>query len=270
MLGLREKRVLVIMKRDELKTINMAILKPHIALATSKELANITKYRFVNKKINVIQVYPPIDLTMYKPLENKDKICGETLQRINAERIILYIGRVNESRFPLRTLRHMTLSLKKINSKVKLVIVVPPERESIDWIIKSLEIIKKANSNNVILLPRILTESEKILLYNCASAFIFPSRTVTAIEPPLTVLEAVACGTPIITTGKSSTSEIAHATNGYIYNDDLSQLQKILEIVLSSEKNNNQLITRRFAMEHLSFSTFKSKMLNIINTERSN
>ena len=113
-------------------------------------------------------------------------------------------------------------------------------------------------------MTRILTDEEKAILYSMARGFIFPSSSSTAIEPPLTVLESVAHGTPIITTGTNSTKEIAYATNGFVYSD-LSQLQRILETVLPSKKNNNPLIARRFAMEHLSFSTFKAKILNIIN-----
>jgi len=262
--GTEGRRILVALKREDLSFIKIRIIRPHIILTTSREIAYLAKRIYKNKR--VVQAYSPIDLSIYRPL-NRRKICEKIFSELGSDKLLLYIGRVNELRFPTQTLRYIALALRGIEKEAKLLIATLPDILSNNWIKRSLELMRKEHLKNVLILPKILTIKEKVILMNCSKAFIFPSIGTTAIEPPITVLEAVACGTPIIATGKSSTREIVYATNGYIYSD-LSQLQKILEIVLSSEKNSNLLIARRFAMKHLSFSTFKAKILGIINYEK--
>jgi len=260
-LNIDKKKILTVPKREELKALKIRTLKPDAILVTSRELAYIAKN--IYKDIEIIQMYPPIDLSLYKPL-NKGNICNNILSQIGADKILLYIGRVNRLRFPLKTLKYISLSLKKIGRDAKLLIVTPPEQKSSSWIIEALNIIRKFDLKNVIILSHILTENEKILLYNCANVFVFPSITTTAIEPPLTVLEAVACGIPIVTAGYNSTREIAYATGGFVYYKH-TEIEKILENVLSTSSQFSYIKKiREWAEKNLSLDIFRKGIIDIL------
>lgn len=54
-------------------------------------------------------------------------------------------------------------------------------------------------------------------ILSATKALIYPAKSHCASEPSISVLEAVSCGTTLITTGFDSTREVALQTNGIIF-----------------------------------------------------
>ena len=80
-----------------------------------------------------------------------------------------------------------------------------------------------------------LTEKEKVLLYNIADVVIFPFyREFTAIDFPITILEAMSCAKPIIASSNNITSTlIVHGKNGFLYStNDRYQLIRLIEGII--------------------------------------
>jgi glycosyltransferase involved in cell wall biosynthesis len=121
------------------------------------------------------------------------------------------------------------------------------------WLLKAKNIVKEFNlADRIIFIPRILREHEKNTLLRKASVFMYPSITTAAVEPPLSVLEAVSCGQYLITTGSTSTRELVIQTQGFISKDfsDLLNLENYIYIanqardILLSWSRNNLNMTR--------------------------
>lgn len=258
---IREKKILVLFKRDELNRLSLHLLKPHLVIASSKELATIAAEKFSKGKTSITYVYPPVNLDIYKPIP---LILDNSLfQLLGSTKFILYIGRVNEKRFPLSVLKYTLLTLREEDKDSKMVIVIPPEKESLSWVKNALKVANKYDLKNLLVITRILSEHEKARLYSSARAFMFPSTIPTAIEPPLTVLEAVACGTPIITSGGNSTFEIARSTGGFIFRN-FKELRIAISSVMSSNNSAGNNIRREWAVYNLSYDVFCERIRDII------
>ena len=258
---LKEKRVFVLMQRGELRRLSLRILKPHLIIATSRELAKLARKVFPEKEILIEHVYPPIQLNPsgISRLEIENMVFRELAD----ERFLLYLGRVNYERFPLSMLKQLLLTLREVDKRAKIVIVTIPERRSTEWVKRTKEIARKCHaSNNLIVMTRILTNKEKSVLYSMARGFIFPSSSSsTAIEPPLTVLESIAYGTPIITTGTSSTKEITRFKQGFVYSKP-DELRVFTDFVLNSNASRNFI--KEWAMKNLNYANFSEKLRSII------
>ncbi len=259
-IGTEGRRILVVLKKEDLSSTKIRIIRPHIILATSREIAYLAKHVYKNKR--VVQAYPPVDLSIYRPL-NRRKICEKIFSELGSDKLLLYIGRVNELRFPTQTLRYIALALRGIDKEAKLLIATLPDILSNNWIKRSLELMRKEHLKNVLILPKILTTKEKVVLMNCSRAFIFPSITTTAIEPPISVLEAVSCGLPIVTTGHNSTCEVAYATGGFVCRNfcDEYSLKRLFIELLSRAPNVTR--ARTWAENNLSYTIFRKKLMDI-------
>jgi len=261
---LKEKRIFVLMQRGELRRLSLRILKPHLIIATSRELTKLARKVFPEKEILIEHVYPPIQLNPSGV--GRLEIENTVFRELANEKFLLYLGRVNYERFPLSTLKQLLLTLREVDKRAKIVIVTIPERRSIEWVKRAKEIARKCHaSNNLIVMTRILTNKEKSVLYSMARGFIFPSSSSsTAIEPPLTVLESIAYGTPIITTGMSSTKEIAKSVGGFIFKD-YDDLKIIFEKILNEESLQNNLM--KWVINNLSYDIFINKLKPFLNVE---
>jgi glycosyltransferase involved in cell wall biosynthesis len=196
-------KVLLVLRRKELYKWTSRLYNPSIILTTSKELYLLASKLLNVKKNNVFFAYPLIVKDLGRISQHKSPV-------------ILYLGRVNNNRFPITQLIGIVKKLKE-SKEMKLKIVFPSTRSSIEWLHNAKRIIEKIGvKDKVILIPQILSPSEKQSLLEEASIFVYPAMSSAAIEPPLSVLEALSYGLYLITTGYDSTRELAMQTNGCI------------------------------------------------------
>ncbi len=90
---------------------------------------------------------------------------------------------------------------------------------------------------------RYINKEDKIYLYNLASLFLFPSYYEGFGLPPL---EAMACGTPVITSFNSSLPEVVKEAALTINPHDYNQIFKGMEKILFDKNLQKQLIVSGF------------------------
>jgi glycosyltransferase involved in cell wall biosynthesis len=158
------------------------------------------------QKIKV--TYPPVDTSIYRPLD-KSKV-RQTLGISRDSKVVLYMGSLKEGRFPLLAIvQTLSEMVRELASVVLLVAVLdrPEERERAKQLVRAAE--KCGVSGRILLQIKNLSDAEKNVLYALSDLFIYPaSEPFMAIEPPLTVLESMASGTPILACREPSVREL--------------------------------------------------------------
>jgi glycosyltransferase involved in cell wall biosynthesis len=251
----RVTKVYVLTQREELYRETLRIIKPDIILATSKELQLLAFKSATLDVTNILFTYPPI---LDEP---KSRLESERYR--NKELILLYLGRVNEKRFPIVFFKNIAKKLKESKEELKLIIATPPEKPSIFWLLKAKNIVEEFNlADRVIFVPRILREHEKNMLLRKASIFIYPSITTAAVEPPLSVLEAMSYGQYLITTGSTSTRELVIQTRGFI-SKDFSDLNLENCIYIANQARD---IILSWSRTNLSMTMFMKTIKSIMDT----
>lgn len=189
---------------------------------------DMVKFYGINpQKINVVP--EGVDTKVFKPVSNpvilancRRKIFGE-----NAP-FILYVGKPTERR-NLSSLIKAFAELKKENFPYKLLLVgtalpgTSPFRRVID----------ELNLGGEVLTVDYITHDEMFLVYNAASLFIYPSSYEGFGMP---VLEAMACGTPLITLDNTAFPEFAGGVAHLLKDARVSTLKEGIKTVLSDER----------------------------------
>ncbi len=171
------------------------------------------------------------------------------------------MGRVTDRRFPLHSLKHVVIDLKKTPREVLLVIIFPLESTSTEWFKAARELITKLDAKNrVFLIPKTLDNNEKKSILSKASVFLFPSKGVTAVEPPLTVIESLAYGQYLVTTGDNSTRELVYSGVG----QQLKNFEELdVEECLNMSNRLNQKISR-WAYEAFAFKRLVHSLKDVV------
>lgn len=158
------------------------------------------------EKIDVVYLAPS---PIYKPISDK-RFLFQVKQRYSLpEQFILYVGDVNWNKNIIGMLKALK-ELKSRNSNsenIKMVFVGKAFLD--DSLSETQEINKTIQSLGVfgdILKPGFVPEEDLVALYNIANVYLQPSFAEGFGFP---VLEAMACGCPVVTSRTSSLSEIA-------------------------------------------------------------
>jgi len=151
----------------------------------------------------------------------------------HSDGLLFYSGPLTEDRFPHKKVLH---ALKQTKSKI-LIIGRPTnngaDAERVEDIIsysRKLEIEK-----SVTVALRLLNEEEKTKLLNYSDVVIQPfaksTQLYVAVDPPIFLLEAMACGKPVVTSKSYSfQSLIVNGQNGYTIDwDNPEELSNALE-----------------------------------------
>jgi glycosyltransferase involved in cell wall biosynthesis len=161
---------------------------------------------------------------------------------------LVFLGRLSPNKNPLDAIR-----IAK-ESGIPLVIAGEPlanEHEYFHECIKPL-----IDGKDIIFIGPVDHEQKNDLLAN-ASALLFP---IAWDEPfGLVMIEAMACGTPVIATARSSVTEIVdHGVTGY-YADSIEKLQRLLPMAL----NLNREEVRSHAESRFSHSTMAHRYMQL-------
>jgi len=193
------------------------------------------QYKKMGVDEDKIEIIPNgIDLSEYENLPERGEFRKKYL--INDEKIILYLGRIHKIKGPDLLARAFAELSKEIDN-VKLVIAGPDDGylTSLKKLIADLEIDDK------VLFTGPLYGEEKFRAYVDADVYVLPSVYETF---PVIVLEACACGTPVIVTDRCGIADIVDDKVGYVVENAKDQLQNVIIEVLSDER-----LRRRFGEE---------------------
>jgi glycosyltransferase involved in cell wall biosynthesis len=223
------------MAKQRLKWIYDALFGYKLLRDASKVIAlsqtEAQQYRSMGVPEEKIAIIPNgIDLSEYGDLPAKGSFRRK--QSIDDdEKIVLYLGRIHRIK-GIDILLEAFSKVTKTLEKVKLVVVGPDDGYlgELEALIEAL----KMEDNVLILGP--LYGRRKLETYVDADVYVLPSRYETF---PMSVLEAVACGAPIILTEKCGIAEYFRDEVGLVVKPDPDHMYKaLLEMLLDEDKQN--------------------------------
>ena len=246
--------VLPFFQKQRLKKIFDLFFGYKILKNASKVIA-VTKteaeqYKKMGVDENKIKIVPNgIDLSEYEYLPKRGEFRRKYLIQ-DDEKMILYLGRIHKIK-GIDLLVNAFADLVKELDDVRL-IIVGPDDGSLSTLKKQIEDLKIGDR---ILFTGPLFESDKLKAYVDADVYVLPS--VYEIFG-ITVLEAWACGTPVVITDRCGIADIINGQAGLVVPYDKDQLQNALLHLLSDNKIRQQfgekgklLVRERFNWEEI-------------------
>ncbi len=190
--------------------------------ATKHDL--LTYYKIPEEKIVVIYlgVEPRFCQLIEQPILDNLR---ETYQ-IRASQVIVYIGSIHTRRNIEQLLRAFQ-RLSKTHSEVQLILAGKQEYPYLDISTLLDELALREN----VILPGYIDDDDLPALYNLADIFIYPSSYEGFGLPPL---EAMACGTPVITSNNSSLPEVTGDAALFVDPQNIEEMASAMHDVLSN------------------------------------
>jgi len=188
-----------------------------------------------NTKKDILQIYPHLDAGKIEVIYHGNSIEIYPEVQINLpSKYLLYVGSRNQYKnFGLLT-EAIEQTLKNQNDLVLLCAGGGAFNE------KEKEFLKgKGLTGKVLQLP--FTEKQLGMIYQNATAFIFPSEYEGFGIP---VLEAMACGCPIILTENSSFPEVAGEAGIFFKLNDKADLRDKIDMILNNPDLRNEYIEK--------------------------
>ncbi|MBN1795967.1 MAG: glycosyltransferase family 4 protein [Sedimentisphaerales bacterium] len=215
--------------RNAFKRIaNKAFKKADHIIAVSKntkrDLVNIMK--IPEEKITV--VYNGVNHSVFYRRDKKE--VRKKLKISSDEKVILNVSS-DEPRKNVETILAAVAVLKEKMDMVKFVHIG-------ELSAKSREIIRKNNLTSLVYNTPYVPQKQLVEWYNAADVFVFPSFYEGFGMP---VLEAMACGCPVITTNRSSLPEVAGEAAMVTEPADVSGFVKNIEKILAIKKIYNAM-----------------------------
>ncbi|MGL5245495.1 MAG: glycosyltransferase [Sarcina sp.] len=185
-------------------------------VAPSKWLANLVQKSYLNKyRVQVIN--NGIDLNIFKPTESNLR----EFYDIKHKKIILGVANVWDERKGLRYFLELN---KRLHSDYQIIIVGLTEKQ------------KQELPSNIIGITRTNSVEELVKLYTVADVFVNPTLEEAM---GLVNVEALACGTPVITFNTGGSIECIDNTCGIIVNKgDINMLYEEITKYFNNKKNN--------------------------------
>ena len=189
----------------------------------------IEQYKKMGVDEGKIEIVPNgIDLSEYDNLPKRGEFRKKYLIRED-EKVILYLGRIHKIKGIDLLVEAFSDLIKELDD-IRLVIVGPD-----DGFLSSLKRqIEDLKIGDRILFTGPLYERDKLEAYVDADVYVLPSVYETF---PVTVLEACACGTPVIVTDRCGIANIVNNNNvGYVVEYNKDQLQDAIFKILINEE----------------------------------
>ncbi|MCK4525681.1 MAG: glycosyltransferase family 4 protein, partial [Candidatus Andersenbacteria bacterium] len=151
------------------------------------------------------------------------------------KKYILYLGTLE----PRKNIIGLIKAFEILNTKYKLVIA-----GSKGWLYEDIfKIVKNSPAKDNIIFTGFIDDKDKAALYGLADLFVYPSFYEGFGFPPL---EAMAAGTPVITSNFSSLPEAVGDAAITVNPYNIDELTKAIEMVLFDEKLRDILIERGY------------------------
>lgn len=218
-------------------------------LKNSSKLIALTKtevdqYLEIGGELNKIEIVPNgIRLSEYENLPEEGEFRKQYSIK-NDEKIILYLGRIHKIKGIDLLIRSFSEITTELNN-VKLVIVGPDD----GFLPELKKQIKDLNIDDKILYTGPLYGLDKLRAYVDANLYVLPSIYETF---PMTVLEAFACGKPVIVTDRCGISDFVEEVGFAVKFDEKELKDAIMKILTDEElakrlsEESKELVETRF------------------------
>lgn len=150
---------------------------------------------------------------------------------------ILFLGNTAPKKNTRNTIQAYLRYVKGANSPLPLVILDYDQ----DALFSYLREVGDERYINHFVFPGYIPASEMPLVYNAASLFLYPSLRESFGLP---ILEAMACGVPVITSNTSSMPEVAGGAAHLVDPLDVRQLAEAISVLASSDERRTDLIAK--------------------------
>ncbi|MCM8772721.1 MAG: glycosyltransferase family 4 protein [Candidatus Omnitrophica bacterium] len=214
-------------------------------------------YRIEEKKIEVI--YCGVS-------EIFRKICNDKKEEIlNKYGIrssyILTVSNLQPRKNLKRLIKAYTSILKKKKDFPYNLVIVGKK----SWLFSEIfEEIRNSNFSKKIILTGYVPENELVYLYNYAEIFVYPSLYEGFGLP---VLESMACGTPVITSNRTSLPEIAGDAALFVDPENENEIEKAIIEIIENKKLKEELIKK--GNERIKLFSWKETAKKTIETYKS-
>ncbi len=168
-----------------------------VSESTKKDVVN-----FLNlPKDKVDVIYEGVDVNFYRPI-SKDQKVDLIRERYGLEKdFLLFVGTLEPRKNIEGVIKAFLQVTKKTKKQYNLVV-----GGTKGWHYKSIfELVQKMNLHREVIFTGYVPEEDLPYLFNAASVFVYPSFYEGFGIPPL---EAMACGTPLVTSNISSLPEV--------------------------------------------------------------
>jgi glycosyltransferase involved in cell wall biosynthesis len=204
-----------------------------VTISQNSKQEIINQYNVKPAKIEIVN--PAINHAVYRPANKQGIDSVKTKYGIKGQ-YILYTGTLEPRKNIVGILEGYSILSKNILSSYTLVLAggkgwLDEEIEERLAGLKELNIIKTGY----------VADEDLPALYSGATVFVYPSFYEGFGMPPL---EAMACGTPVITSNNSSLPEVVGEAGIMIDAKDTGALTKSIEKVISSKKLQNEMIKK--------------------------
>lgn len=209
--------VLIAMQPTRYRNYQVPLLRifdPDLILTPSPEVYN----RYTSLKIKCAMIPMGIDSTRFRPVTPTEKKQLREKYSIPTDKyVLLHVGHLQ----PLRNLQWIARASEQMDC---LFIVVGSESMGV-----SAEVYERLKKTGVHIISKYIEKIEEI--FQLADCYLFPvTDDRAAIGTPLSVLEAMACNLPVVTTSFGSLPRLFTPGNGLFYADREEEfLEKILE-----------------------------------------
>ena len=150
------------------------------------------------------------------------------------EKFILFVGTIE----PRKNIKKLIHAYNKLNLKDTGLVIAG----RCGWLFEEIfHEVKKLNLEDRVFFPGHISEIDLPLLYSAASVFVFPSIYEGFGFPPL---EAMACGTPVISSNTSSLPEIVGSAGILINPEDENELAEAVKSVLEDNVKREEMVTK--------------------------
>lgn len=208
-----------------------------IADSQSTENDLISLYQVETKKIKIIHL--GVDRLLYKEIEPSNlnlKLIKDKYKL--TDQFILYLGTI-EPRKNIESIIEAFNILKAENDFQNLDLVIAGEE---GWRCKRVfKLARESKYHNRIKFIGYVKKNDKPYLYNLAEALLFPSFYEGFGLP---ILEAQACGTPVVTSINSSLPEITADSAFQVNPDNLTEIKNAIRQILTNQEFKNDLINK--------------------------
>ena len=238
--------------KENMKGLKQADLIITISKFSKDEIIKFLDYP--KEKIKI--VYPAVDHSLY--YANPDKGILKRVNISNDQKILLYVG----SELPRQNVPILVKALKKLKIKIPgIKLIKIGESQSYGARNNILKLIKDLDLLDDVIFVGYIPEEEMPLWYNAADILIYPCAYAGFGLPPL---EAMACGTPVITSNTTSLPEVVGDAGIMIDPDNAELLADKMYDVLTNNKLKENLIKKGLKhSKHFNWDESAKKTLEI-------
>jgi len=214
--------------------IKKAVKVITVSIYSKKDIIKLTGCP--DDKVNVI--YRTVD-SIFKVLEGPEKI-RKLKDRFGLnKRFVLYVGNTRA----YKNLPRLIGAFRIFKSKSDLdhnLVIGSGDKRNLDFLNK---LVYDLGMSDDVIFTGVLTDDEVVGLMKAADIFVFPSLYEGFGLPPL---EAMACGTPVITSNRTSLPEVVGDAALLVNPESEQEIASAMQRLLTDDNLKNQLIQKGF------------------------